>query len=968
MYNDLVSFTSTRPSESESFVKSEFFDSSGNSLKQSDITSDPLTSTSTTNNRRPADLTPTPCTPLPVPMSNLSSESCRVSFGTSNDTSDADSDGEPWLYIPAKSSMLGDSSFCSDSGVNVSEGSSYRPGDHDPSDSPEITVPVFQVSSPTTTESINEDPISCLSTPRKLSVANSYLHDMSWDNFDLDRENFATSDEYEEHLNFIRAQIHLKHTSGAEIIGDLACLSETDTLQVPSIDSSDGSNDLLLPEPIHIETSDKDNVYDSTDVSLQTEKNGSEDGLPLTESLSLLAETKLLYNALEHKTNMLEERYFSPEKMMSLLKDPLGSLVTETTPLNSPEQNSPSCSDPFCDPNPEKTLQNEITPPRSPTKSVKLKKNKRLFHKDDSLPNLYIGYENVDKLNGTLTDDDLCSYHSTPDPTSLYVEPGEEVKPGCPVKIIIEDSDCNEERKYEAYPKVLSDDVPLIRKFHSETFLSQISIETETTENSRNSVGTESTAILRESVERLKLEIEEIVDCCDESFSTSLDTDRHNFTDSTYENAINTSPRNSSNFSDKNISLNSYESNSVVLPKCSSSSGASSNENRGQIYENGSKQRYTIGVDVTYYSDLSDLEDIHYIECDVSDSLSNDDCHLLDICDISDSLDNLVDITLRAEPDYGFEGSAISLDVNAPALDSSDISLDLHASEEFSMNLLSGIEKTCPDDNNGDLSAGSESNTCSRINGQPEVQNGTYKLAENSPDECHGDKSDSRSSSCRSSIVDGLLELYSKSPDELKEHLQPSSPLHSSSTAHISDAPREHNLDLSITTDSDEIFFSCSPGSENFVDTQSYQSSYTPLNNYDSVSIKSTNFEPKSRDKSLCSELKKNDNHTYPSPDSKQDTSYGAAYDNSDTSDSDTSGSEASDTETLSGKHRKLCRRLKRLNGCFETDRHGKIIDLECDAQSGKPVYEIKLPCISEESECDDTASEQINKSMPHVS
>ena len=54
-----------------------------------------------------------------------------MSFGTSNGSDEDDS--EPELFITAKSVL--ELSSCSDSGVNVSDVSSYRPADHEQVDS-----------------------------------------------------------------------------------------------------------------------------------------------------------------------------------------------------------------------------------------------------------------------------------------------------------------------------------------------------------------------------------------------------------------------------------------------------------------------------------------------------------------------------------------------------------------------------------------------------------------------------------------------------------------------------------------------------------------------------------------------------------------------------------------------------------------------------------------------------------------
>ena len=76
------------------------------------------------------------------------------------------------------------------------------------------------------------------------------------------------------------------------------------------------------------------------------------------------------------------------------------------------------------------------------------------------------------------------------------------------------------------------------------------------------------------------------------------------------------------------------------------------------------------------------------------------------------------------------------------------------------------------------------------------------------------------------------------------------------------------------------------------------------------------------------------------------DTSYGAAYDELDSSDTETS-IDSEREETLSGNYRDLCRRLRRLKNCFNGEKFSKIIDLEKDDETGmKPKVNKRLKII----------------------
>ena len=883
-------------------------------------------------------------------MNPLSSESCRVSFGTSND-----SDNEPELLITAKS-MIEDFSFYSDSGVNVSEGSSYRPADHDPMDT---DVPVFQISSPTATESLQDDATSCPSTPRKVSVATSILHEMSWDGFDLDRTNFATNDEYEVYLNHISAQAQLKVQSGADITGDLGCLSETDTVQLPADQCLDGFlEDVILEEQTHYETSDKESLYDSTDGSLHTQQNDSEDGLPLSESLSLLAETKLLYNALEYKTNMLEEKYFSPEKMKSALKDPLGSMVTGTSTLSNLSPENDALGDPISnsDEQLEQNLQSKSSPTESQSKSSKSNKRRRSSQTSDSVPQS--NDQSLDNLNETLKADVLPNQlleafemNKIQDVTSLCVNP---------IKEMVAENLLN-----------LNSNIPVLKKFHSDSHVSEISAESETTESSRNSISTDSTAFLRESVERLQLEIEEIVDSCDESFSTSLDTDRHNFTDSTYENAASNSPLNTTNLSEKDPSLQSSGSNPIILPECPLYSEPTGNELEGafDVFSSVNREeRVTVGVDVTYHSDLSDPEDIHYVEWDISDEPSNGEGPLVNTDDIpvtnstvnlSGANDDLCNVTIEPNIEHVKKSIEISLNLNLHVDSCTDLLyvFDVEPSGPINEAKSNDCFNNTIQNNESVLHSLEDSNINMPLMNCSVDSPGSFYT----PDSMDS----SPSNSCQSSIVDDLLNLYSKASDELQEHFK-SHFVPPNIINHTSPEPFELNVDLNETTGSDD---SCSSSSDKNSDLQPSWPSTTSRDDnitfFDTCgTIGPESYQSEADGSKTVSDIKQNYGCKISPPEPKPDVSYGAAYEDMESSDS--SESEASDTDALSGKHRKLCRRLKKLGGCFQTDRHGHIINLECDEESGKPIYEIKLPCISEES--DDAASIQINRPLPHVS
>ena len=68
---------------------------------------------------------------------------------------------------------------------------------------------------------------------------------------------------------------------------------------------------------------------------------------------------------------------------------------------------------------------------------------------------------------------------------------------------------------------------------------------------------------------------------------------------------------------------------------------------------------------------------------------------------------------------------------------------------------------------------------------------------------------------------------------------------------------------------------------------------------------------------------------TSPGSPPKPDSSYGAAYDEEESSDEETSGSETGSdcSDTLSGNYRKLCTRLNRLKGCFKAGKFNRLFD-----------------------------------------
>ena len=271
------------------------------------------------------------------PTLNQTAESFRMSFGTSNG-----SDSEPEFVIPVTPKQVMISSG-SDSGVNVSDVSSYRPADEEQASLPLVNVmtasrvssapeeahaPVVEKGNVSSLSEGNSPPtaLGASSTPRNLSGNSCNLGDMSWDNFDVNRSDFKTDEEYKQFVAHAKLQ--------AEIKGKSPILLNDDCSDILTVSDSD-SQDLDAPgralenEMAQIEMEkalsnrsassqrkDSDTTKEFSDVE-------SNESLELTESLALLEETKMLYDALEQKSNMLEEKYFTAEKMKSALEDPL---------------------------------------------------------------------------------------------------------------------------------------------------------------------------------------------------------------------------------------------------------------------------------------------------------------------------------------------------------------------------------------------------------------------------------------------------------------------------------------------------------------------------------------------------------------------------------------------------------------------------------------------------------------------
>ena len=190
----------------------------------------------------------------------------------------------------------------------------------------------------------------------------------------------------------MRAQAELKNR-GQDFsqAPELSLASETDTVHLEdstrTIDSEELDTMISCDGSTHREMSDKDDIYDTSieeevaspepnascisdvlpdygspdiiddeemrnalvelappDV-LDESASPSPEMLSVTESITLLEETKELYNMLEQKANQLEQKYFSPDKMKCALSDPLGSFVLETpdTLVDEPDIGEPVC-------------------------------------------------------------------------------------------------------------------------------------------------------------------------------------------------------------------------------------------------------------------------------------------------------------------------------------------------------------------------------------------------------------------------------------------------------------------------------------------------------------------------------------------------------------------------------------------------------------------------------------------------
>ena len=1259
------------------------------------------------------------------PGLNLTSQSFRMSFGTSNG-SDGESDTE--LFITAKSA-LEQSSCCSDSGVNVSDGSSYRPADHESFEEQDedLTIPVFNITSPTTdpehsirgsSENERQPPSgSECSTPRKLSVAShgNPLHEMSWDNFDIGRNDFETDEEYDKYLAHVKAQAELKHKN-VELIGDYSAVSDSETVEINndhSINDTADSQDITILQnsmSAHNEMSDKDNLYDTSvedsDISFPTEadfptdidfavdqietdisfpvdqietdisfpadqietdisfpadqieddmKSPREDGvteadgLPMTESLALLAETKKLYSALEEKTSLLEEKYFSPEKMKCALSDPMGSFVLEEQEEPGHEQKEDS----VCDDRPvyelqqqfveelqqqfvsevrkpvddgqQKQISNDIakpddtdpseevseqkaglisrsieffeqcaqssstdssptkpnerlmkgTPPKTPSKAQKLKKTRRPSRprstddtssqasdrslKRDPLIQSSSIDEDVDipeVIAGTLAP----AAKRPKSPPKLLPKPkSPSVKSKSPIDSGTDSMDCKVAVDGDRNPTVPSPDfsnegltkqrldaiVPckITRRPHhkSGTSLSQPSIETGTTEISRTTASTNSTAILRESVDNLRFEIDELVNDCGESFATSLDTDRHCFSDSTYNQSL----QNNSNVYDDTLVSDSGEilssesdfSNPVILDEyCSDPEAAASElEELFQSYLPGQPEnRGTVGIEVTYHSDKSDSEDIHYEECEISESPFDENTHFIEPEEVPDVNSVLILYNSNLQEPHHLQNHVIevastlsdtkseslqlveclsitSVDEVIPVIEMTDViqvdclqtdvlsdcqsvssaskymmdegvvsdvesvpdwlasdteeftdilSQDMSsplgvqvdkgaASSSVCLNGYEGstdneqdskdyIDVSDPFDNTfviEELSLSALSET------KPEPKSDQMKTSDVTT--CEEDSwSPSESSESirkplvrKPSIVDDLMDRYLSPPDELdlkleiKEHVpgcenfpedqEPEDTVandepileQSQENKVLEEFSQTGDVEIKLNrpnrADSDDMesFYD-----DDFHDDPSETAGHgdTKFPNFPSVEIESESdyhgdinirynsldvvqhpccpsTEPETETDTCTGDLHtpqptehetESDSESeldspdprYRSPHSRPDNSYGAAYDDLETSESETSESEVSEYETLNGNYRHLCSRLDKLRTTFKKDKFNRILDLEQDEATGLTLYEIKLPCITEEDDCEELPSDQINKMMPHVS
>ena len=1282
MFADLHAPRTPPTLDATSFVHSEFLDSSGNPVNQTYTSSEFYTPSPRNNKINQESPESSYSTDNEKPSLDLTSQSFRMSFGTSND-SDVDSD--PEMFITAKSA-LEQSSCCSDSGVNVSDGSSYRPADHESFEEQEedLIVPVFNVTSPTTdpehstggsSENERQPPSgystprskgkSECSTPRKLSVAShgNLLHEMSWDNFDIDRNKFETAEEYEKYMAHVRAQADLKQKSG-ELIGDYSAVSDSETVLINNDHSTDetaDSQDVTILEDsmsTHNEMSDKDNVYETsvedseinfpteadypTDMSFPADQIEGDlkspredesteiDGLPITESLALLAETKKLYSALEEKTSLLEEKYFSPEKMKCALSDPMGSFVLEEEEMHAhEEQERPASGQKYsvmCEPQqvpideqekqlghgldkPEETedsaeqqtglISRSIeffeqlsqssssspspkklderfmkgTPPKTPTKAQRLKKTRRpsrprsneetssqatdeISERDPLIHSSSIDEECFD-IPQVMAESIAPAAQCPKSPPKLLPKPkSPSIKSNFPndcenadfSELVAQDEaleETNSDSMAEGLTKQRLDAIvpcKITRRSHhkSGTSLSQPSIETGTTEVSRTTASTDSTAFLRESVEKLRFEIDEIVNDCSESFGTSLDTDRHNFSDSTYDQSL----QNNSNVMDDTLVSDTGEilssesgiSNPVILDEYCSDPEAAASELE-ELFKSylpiEAEDRGTVGIEVTYYSDKSDSEDIHYVECEICESPYEENTPVIEPEEVPDinsvlilsnsnvkdshRLDNLVCEGVSVPSDAECDSphlieylSVTSIEDVIPVVETTDavekvdclqtdvlsdcqsvtsaskyildeedeienivsvadvesVSEFLASDSEDFTDILrqemsspprSQIAEFCrtspisqnvhvesADGEEGSKSCINSSGSCdktfvlddlsfsaltdSKLNEKSEP---TSNLA-NDPEDatCEGDSwSPSESSESvrkpltrKPSIVDDLMDRYLSPPEDLDFEMEaidhvpgcensPEVNIERIEQVIEAESEREQGLEIAgkvLSSGDLESSASCpsselsdatnSPGDFIQHDKLPQAAGVSPaagvekesdthsdtdeLNVFQHPSYPSTEPETETDTRDTSSpmptehETESESESTFGSPDPrygspfaipKPDNSYGAAYDDLETSESETE-SELSEYETLSGNYQNLCSRLEKLKTCFKRDKFNRILDLEQDEATGLTLYEIKLPCIAEEDDCEEIPSDQINKMMPHVS
>ena len=568
------------------------------------------------------------------PALNQTAESFRMSFGTSNG-----SDSEPEFVIPVTAKQVMTSSG-SDSGVNVSDVSSFRPADEE-----QAGLPLVNVMSPLTASRVSSAPeeahatvvekgnVSSLSegnspptalgtssTPRNLSGNSCTLGDMSWDNFEVNRSNFKTDEEYKQFKAHAKLQ--------AEIKGKSPILLNDDCSDILTVSDTNSQDLDVSGRALENEIAQIEKEKELSNHSASCQRRGSDttkefsdveisESLELTESLALLEETKMLYDALEQKSNMLEEKYFTAEKMKSALEDPLAGDESSKT-----KNNMVSKSVEFFEKLSKASSSNSKVSPGK-KKGANISSNIDLENDDMSLSSLP---SKSDRVNSSFESEvENLPRKSLHDSSNCSL-------PSLDISIDINSSIMS------SFLSKTPTKSPKPRKLR----LSDSSATY--TDYSRTTVNTESTTVLRESVERLQNEIDEVLADCAESFTTSMDTENHNLSDTSYgtgesdnETVVSDASLTNGNVilpaqNDANDNMDESEKLVVMLEdflatqmtplQSDASEGGDIISGKSEaalplgdaVHSPHLQANRTVEVGVTYNSDLSEPEDVHYTE------------------------------------------------------------------------------------------------------------------------------------------------------------------------------------------------------------------------------------------------------------------------------------------------------------------------------------------------------------------